>query len=101
MGWRTRPRLTTVLGGSLWFLVALAPSDLWFPDSALAILAGLAAAAALAWTGRAGRGRPGRLPLRFLARSASHEPGRRRDVQRARLPGRDHPAAARRSRGRT
>ncbi len=53
MWWRTRPRLTAVLGGSLWFLIALAPGDLWFPDTALAILAGLAAAAALAWTGRA------------------------------------------------
>src|ERR1700742_5116262 len=53
MWWRTRPRLTALVGGTLWFLIALAPSDFWFPDSALAILAGLAAAAALAWTGRA------------------------------------------------
>ena len=51
--WRTRPRLVAVLGGSLWFVVALLSQDAWFPQSALAIMAGLAAAAALAWTGRA------------------------------------------------
>ncbi len=51
--WRTRPRLVAVLGGSLWFVVALLSQDAWFPQSALAIMAGLAAATALAWTGRA------------------------------------------------
>lgn len=51
--WRTRPRLVAALGGSLWFVVALLSQDAWFPQSALAIMAGLAAAAALAWTGRA------------------------------------------------
>jgi signal transduction histidine kinase len=51
--WRTRPRLVAVLGGSLWLVVALLSQDAWFPESALAIMAGLAAAAALAWTGRA------------------------------------------------
>ena len=51
--WRTRPRLVAVLGGSLWLVVALLSQDAWFPESALAIMAGLAAAVALAWTGRA------------------------------------------------
>lgn len=52
MWWRTHPRLVAVLGGSLWFAVALLSKDAWFPEAALAIMAGLAAAAALAWTGR-------------------------------------------------
>ena len=51
--WRTRPRLVAVLGGSLWFAVALLSKDAWFPEPALAVMAGLAAAVALAWTGRA------------------------------------------------
>jgi signal transduction histidine kinase len=52
MWWRTHPRLVAVLGGSLWFLVALSSREAWFPDSALAIMAALAAVTALAWTGR-------------------------------------------------
>jgi len=51
--WRTHPRLVAVLGGSLWFAVALLSKDGWFPEAALAIMAGLAAVAALAWAGRA------------------------------------------------
>ena len=51
--WRTHPRLVAVLGGSLWFAVALLSEDAWFPEASLAIMAGLAAVAALAWTGRA------------------------------------------------
>ena len=53
MWWRTHPRLVAVVGGALWFVVAVDNSDVWFPSSALAIMAGLAAAVALAWTGRA------------------------------------------------
>ena len=51
--WRTHPRLVAVLGGSLWFAVALFGQDTWLPEPSLAIMAGLAAVAALAWTGRA------------------------------------------------
>ena len=51
--WRTHPRLIAVLGGSLWFVVALLGKDVWFPEAGLAIMAGLAAVVALAWTGRA------------------------------------------------
>jgi len=51
--WRTHPRLVVVLGGSLWFAAALFGQDTWLPETALAIMAGLAAVAALAWTGRA------------------------------------------------
>jgi signal transduction histidine kinase len=51
--WRTHPRLVAVLGGSLWFAAALFGQDTWLPETALAIMAGLAAVAALAWTGRA------------------------------------------------
>src|SRR5580693_3846093 len=51
--WRTHPRLVTVAGGSLWLATALLGNDGWLPETALAIMAGLAAVAALAWTGRA------------------------------------------------
>jgi signal transduction histidine kinase len=51
--WRTQPRLVAVSGGSLWFMVALFGQDTWFPEPALAIMAGLAAVVALAWTGQA------------------------------------------------
>src|ERR1700761_9609182 len=53
--WRTHPRLVALAGGVLWLLAAFLSRDpgVWFSDPALAILAGLAAAAALAWTGRA------------------------------------------------
>ena len=51
--WRTHPRLVAVLGGSLWFAAAVFSTDAWIPEAALAIMAGLAAAAALAWSGRA------------------------------------------------
>jgi signal transduction histidine kinase len=51
--WRTHPRLVAVLGGSLWFATALLGQDAWFPEATLTIMAGLAAVAALAWTGRA------------------------------------------------
>jgi len=53
MWWRTHPRLVAVVGGALWFLVAVNNKNVWFPASALAIMAGLAAAVALAWSGRA------------------------------------------------
>ena len=53
MWWRTHPRLVAVVGGALWFLVAVDNKNVWFPASALAIMAGLAAAVALAWSGRA------------------------------------------------
>jgi signal transduction histidine kinase len=51
--WRTRPRLVAVLGGALWLTAALLGRDGWFPEPVLALMAALAAAAALAWTGRA------------------------------------------------
>jgi signal transduction histidine kinase len=51
--WRTHPRLVAVVGGALWLVVAVDNSDVWLPQSALAIMVGLAAAVALAWTGRA------------------------------------------------
>lgn len=53
MWWRTHPRLVAVVGGALWFVVAVDSKNVWFPASALAIMAGLAAAVALAWSGRA------------------------------------------------
>jgi signal transduction histidine kinase len=53
MWWRTHPRLVAVVGGALWLVVAVDNSDVWLPQSALAIMVGLAAAVALAWTGRA------------------------------------------------
>jgi signal transduction histidine kinase len=53
MWWRTHPRLVAVVGGALWLVVAVDNKDVWLPQSALAIMAGLAAAVALAWTGRA------------------------------------------------
>jgi signal transduction histidine kinase len=53
MWWRTHPRLVAVVGGALWFVVAVDNENVWFPQSALAIMAGLAAVVALAWTGRA------------------------------------------------
>ncbi len=51
--WRTRPRLTAVLGGSLWLVAVFLNKVGWLPEVAVAIMAALAAAAALAWTGRA------------------------------------------------
>jgi signal transduction histidine kinase len=51
--WRTRPRLVALLGGGLWLATAFLAQDAWFPEYAIAIMAALAAAAALAWTGRA------------------------------------------------
>jgi signal transduction histidine kinase len=51
--WRTHPRLVAVLGGSLWLATASFGQHGWLPETALAIMAGLAAVAALAWTGRA------------------------------------------------
>jgi signal transduction histidine kinase len=51
--WRTHPRLVAVLGGSLWLATAAVGRDAWLPETALAIMAGLAAVAALAWSGRA------------------------------------------------
>jgi signal transduction histidine kinase len=53
MWWRTHPRLVAVVGGALWFVVAVDNKNVWFPQSALAVMAGLAAVVALAWTGRA------------------------------------------------
>jgi signal transduction histidine kinase len=53
MWWRTHPRLVALVGGALWFLVAVDNENVWFPQSALAVMAGLAAVVALAWTGRA------------------------------------------------
>ncbi len=53
MWWRTHPRLVAVLGGALWLVVAVDNSYIWLPQSALAIMVGLAAVVALAWTGRA------------------------------------------------
>ena len=53
MWWRTHPRLVAVVGGALWFVVAVDNSYIWLPQSALAIMVGLAAVVALAWTGRA------------------------------------------------
>ncbi len=51
--WRNHPRLTTVLGSSLWLLAAFLARDAWLPGAAIAVMAALAAVAALAWTGRA------------------------------------------------
>jgi signal transduction histidine kinase len=51
--WRTRPRVVALLGGGLWLATAFLAHDNWFPEFAIAIMAALAAAAALAWTGRA------------------------------------------------
>ena len=50
--WRTYPRLTAVLGGALWLLVALLGDYGWFPDTAFAIMVLLATVTALAWSGR-------------------------------------------------
>jgi signal transduction histidine kinase len=51
--WRTRPRVVALLGGALWLTAAFLGRDGWFPEPAIALMAALAAAAALAWTGRA------------------------------------------------
>ena len=51
--WRTYPRLVAVLGAALWLVTASLNRYVWFPEPSLAIMAGLAAVAALAWTGRA------------------------------------------------
>jgi signal transduction histidine kinase len=50
--WQRHPRVVAVLGGALWLTAACLADYGWFPDSALVIMALLAAVTALAWSGR-------------------------------------------------
>lgn len=51
--WRTRPRLTALLGGGLWVVPAVLSADGWMPGSALVVMVLMTTAAALGWTDRA------------------------------------------------
>ena len=51
--WRSRPRVVAVLGGALWLVAAILGEHGWLPDTALLIMALLAAVTALGWSGRA------------------------------------------------